>query len=52
MSNPIVIDLFVEDRAHEEFLRALLYRFGSGPLLPALIPTLSAGTLPIQLPLL
>jgi hypothetical protein len=26
MSNPIVMDLFVEDRAHEEFLRALLYR--------------------------
>src|SRR5438128_11532833 len=26
MSSPIVVDLFVEDYAHEQFLRALLYR--------------------------
>lgn len=26
MSNPLVVDLFVEDRAHEEFLNPLLHR--------------------------
>lgn len=26
MSNPIVLDLFVEDRAHEEFLKAIIKR--------------------------
>lgn len=26
MSNPVIVDLFVEDRAHEEFLKAMLIR--------------------------
>ena len=28
MSDPVVVDLFVEDRAHEEFLKPLVHRVG------------------------